>query len=314
MESESVSNLNNLDQENLSEDFETFYKIFSDELDNKFTQIENLLDDKKILVLDAIKNEIKQVESASTKMKNLEEIALNQKSDKKKPEDLNNYKNAANDYIKKCEELDAHMLSYKEAKLEDIIKITRKGFAIEKSKIPLNKSIRDKANTVTQLKWRKDQKKPCTISEDDTKIHVDFTSCWNDLHSQILAKGENEIFLEINFKNTTTYPVIGVTNEKFNGTTYCIGCQNSSDAFVLKHGGEFKNGSVTNLNNSNFNYPTNGIYYLSLLVNTEEKTLRFKSKQGDIAGPYKIQGNDFKVSFGQCTGGSMTLKSIDGFE
>jgi hypothetical protein len=310
---ESISN-SNINQENLSEDFESFYKTFSDELDKKFTQIETLLDDKKILILDSLKNEIKQVELASTKMKSLENIVMSQ-SEKKKPEDLNNYKNAANDYIKKCEELDSHMLSFKESKLEDIIKITRKGFAIEKGKISLNKLIRDKNSKITELKWRKNQKKTCILTEKDTKIHVDFNSCWNDFHSENLSKGENEIFLEITLKGASTYLSVGVTNENFNGTSTCIGCQDSNDAFLLKFDGKFKFGSSNKLTDkTNFNIPVNGIFYLSILVDTEKKILTFKNKQGNVAGPFNIQGNEFKVTFGQCSSGSMTLKSLDGFE
>jgi hypothetical protein len=301
-------------EKKLSEEFESFFNSFSDDLDKKFLEIETALDEKKSSIFEAAKNELKEVQTVGDKLKKLENVVSG--GEKKTTEDLNNYKNAAQEYITKCENLDNYMCILKEAEIEDLVKITKKGFAIEKNKLPILKNIKN-ANLGTLFKWKSQsqQKKPCQVSEEDTKLKIIYESCWNDFHSLPLQPGENEIYLEILCENVSSpsHFTIGVTNQRFSGTDYCIGCQNSPDSFVLKLDGIIKLGSNALPKNNNF-ASGNGIYHLCLVVDTEKKDLTFKNKLGQSAGPYQISGDEFKVSVGTCSGGICTYKFLESFD
>ena len=128
-------------EKKLSEDFESFFNSFSDDIDKKFLEIETALDEKKSIILEAVKNELKEVQIVGDKLKKLETVVSG--GGKKTTEDLNNYKNAAQEYINKCENLDNSISTFKESKIEYLVIITKKGFAIEKNKLPILKNIKN---------------------------------------------------------------------------------------------------------------------------------------------------------------------------
>ena len=102
----------------------------------------------------------------------------------------------------KCENLDDYLASIKQSTLDQVISIDKKGIRLQSKK---NKHLKDlpklKGDSILELKWDTIQKKRCTISEEDTKIEVIFSSCWNNFHSLPLINDE-----VINFSHSFASP------------------------------------------------------------------------------------------------------------
>jgi hypothetical protein len=301
-------------EEKLSDQFEAFYKTFSDEVDKKFSEIEIALNETKQDLILVTKNKLNEVDNIGRELKLLENGIFIEK--KKNPEDMIRFKAVAESYMAKCENLDDYMASLKQSTLDQVISIDKKGIRIESKK---NKHLKDlpklKGESILDLKWAKIQKKSSTNTEEDNKIDVTFSSCWNDFHSLPLKNDEiNEIYLEIHNFNSNTNWAIGITNEEFSGTSggtgICFGCQTGKGSFCLKKSTICNETTVTT---SNITIPDTGILYLCMIVDCVNKLLTFKIKNVITTGPFNIKGRDFKVTFAQCSSGRSTYKFIENF-
>ncbi len=282
-----------------------------EEIDKKFLNFEEQLDNAMKEILVHTRSHLFEINEDSKNLQILEEQALGTSS-QKKPEDLKKFKNHANDYIKKCEDLDSYLIQIKDFKLKELLIIKKKDILPSNLKLTyLKKYIK----TISDVTWKANQKKPCNITQYARCMEVNYSSCWNDFHSTSFLSGEHEIYLKITNSNcqADNY-TIGVTNENFNKSNpseYCIGCQKSPDSWSLKPTTCFSaNSTINNL----IKIPTTGTIIICLNLNLDERTLFFMDEKGSKSEIFKIHGNEFKVTVGQCTSGSAKYEFVDGFE
>jgi len=305
--------MEDLKSEQLSAEYEEFLKVISDQIDKKFEKISNNLLERRNELAQACLLEIKSVNDQGKDLKKREtEILQEGKKDSSKLEEVKEFKKLADDYIKKCEELESIQSSLKTIKLSEILTIKKADLQLSAKSLKFIKK-HIKCQDASELKWNKTQKKACTLTGEDSTIQVNFNSCWNDFHSMPLESGEHEIIVRLeNLNSSYEYNTIGITNENFNGTTYCIGCQTPVDAYLLRPSGRlFIDGTSSTCS---LNLPKTGSYTLIMNLNCDKKTLMFKDTFGKQSQNINLRGSKFKVTFGMCTSGNCTYKFLDNLD
>jgi hypothetical protein len=292
----------------LSEQFQNFYNTIVEEIDKKFFSVEEQLDVVMKEILGHTKSHLFEINEEGKNLNILEEQVLG--TTQKKPEDLVKFKNLAQDYIKKCEDLDSYLLEMKDLKLKDMLKIGKKGFHPNSAKLNyLKKYIKSNSD----ITWRSNQKKVCYITQEGRCMDITFSSCWNDFHSTTMTSGQHDIFLKIINTNCSTNYSIAITNENFNRNNIneiCIGCQSTEHAWILKPS-NFYSGITSNY--SGISIPNNGTIKICIQLDLDAKTVLFIDEKGSKSQVHKIQGSEFKVTVGQCTSGSSKYEFIEDY-
>jgi len=162
------------------------------------------------------------------------------------------------------------------------------------------------------LTWATEQKKAdFTLEEDNTKMIVNYTSCWNEhFGTEWFTEGEIEIEIEIFcLSEGGIYLTIGLVNESFSGAQSCLGCQNCTNNFVLTQGG---NANIAGTAHSTqVSFPGGKPQIVVIKANFNEKTICFANKEkGVFTQNFTINGTKWRVATSFCNSGTVNYKFL----